>query len=105
MTNDIQQSKQLRKYIRDDRRNPIGVIVAEKHDEEILFGWSLCSVKDRFNKEHGLRIAMGRLLNGSNIKLLRLVEEYLPRFKERVTKYFQASTPASVPVEKTSSMT
>jgi hypothetical protein len=99
------QPAQLRKYIRDDNRNPIGIIVAERRNNNIIYGWSFCCKKDRFNKEFGLKIAQGRLLTGTVAKIPRVVEKTLENFKERAAKYFKTCTSASVPVKETSSLT
>lgn len=51
----------LKQYIRDKKNNPIGILLATQKDNVIHIGWSLCSKKDKFNKEKGMTIAEGRL--------------------------------------------
>lgn len=52
----------LKQYIRDKKNNPIGILLATKKDNVIHIGWSLCSKKDKFNKEKGMTIALGRMM-------------------------------------------
>ncbi len=47
----------LVQYVRNRKNQKIGVVVAT--DKERL-GWSLCCKTDRFDKERGLQIAIGR---------------------------------------------
>jgi hypothetical protein len=45
-------------YVRNKKRQRIGVVVAL---DKTSIGWSACNIKkDRFDKELGLKIAMGR---------------------------------------------
>jgi len=56
----------LVRYVRDQSRRRIGVVVAVPRDHDYGIGWSLCHVRkdgkplDRFDKEMGLKIATGR---------------------------------------------
>ena len=49
-------------YIRDKHNNPrrIMVAVVDKPSKTVKIGYSLCSPKDRFNKEFGLELACKR---------------------------------------------
>jgi len=50
-----------KQYLRDDKRNKIGVMVAIEKDNEISFGFSKCNVtRDKFDKNIGTQIAIGR---------------------------------------------
>jgi hypothetical protein len=55
------QQPVLKQYIRDKKNNPIGILLATQEDNGIHIGWSLCSKKDKFNKEKGMTIALGRM--------------------------------------------
>jgi hypothetical protein len=57
--------KVVYEYIRRPNRQPIGVLCAVLVDGEVQVGWSLCRKGDRFGKELGRRIALGRAMNGS----------------------------------------
>lgn len=48
-------------YIRDEKRNPIGVIVTRKVENYVEVNYSFCSPKDKFDKKIGKKIALGRL--------------------------------------------
>ena len=79
-------------YVRDTNRRKIGILVALNKNQ---IGWSKCNIKkDRFDKEMGLKIAIGR----ANKAPLFLMENYeLPRdihynirpFINRVCRYFK----------------
>jgi hypothetical protein len=77
----------LLEYVRDARRNKIGVIVAldSKH-----IGWSVCSPKDRFSKERGVNIASARAISGTNVKPLvsKGIPKLLRKMENRAEKYF-----------------
>jgi hypothetical protein len=55
----------LIKYLRDNNNHRIGVVVALGSG---VVGWSKCCRKDKFDKELGTHIAMGRAMVGSNVK-------------------------------------
>ena len=83
-------------YIRDDNRVPIGVIVAL---DKQVFGISICSPRDRFNKAMGIKIAEGRailqtptiipnrVVNGQEVFLI--IEDAMVRMHKRAAKYFK----------------
>lgn len=47
----------IKQYYRTKNGNPRGLIIAL---DKGIYGWSLCSKKDVFNKKVGTSIAMGR---------------------------------------------
>lgn len=52
----------LKQYIRDEEtQQPFGVMLADKIEGGIVFGWSLVHLNDNFNKALGDKIATGRL--------------------------------------------
>lgn len=94
-------------YIRDENKHPIGTIVAipiprhldESFSRKYSIGYSICNDCDRFNKEMGKKIAMGRAFWDSkgpipnrivnNTKMDKLVKDELERMNERASKYFK----------------
>lgn len=50
----------LKNYIRDNNRNPQGVVVLIRHKDHYRFGYSLCSPNDKFDKQLGTKIATRR---------------------------------------------
>ena len=73
----------LIEYIRDSKKNPIGVVVANGASK---IGWSLCNIKsgDKFNKEIALTIAIAR---ANTIKLLD---------SDNRIKYYENNIPRSI---------
>lgn len=54
----------IKKYIRDEKRNPHGVVVCVKQEDgKELFGYSLCNPLDKFDKKLGTAIALARATN------------------------------------------
>lgn len=52
----------IKQYIRDEKKNPRGVAVAVRENDEVFYGFSLCNPKDKYNKDQGLKIALARAL-------------------------------------------
>jgi hypothetical protein len=87
-------------YIRHPRTNArIGVLVAKSEDlgegkTRINFGWSMCYKKDEFDRERGLKIALGRAAKGTCIAGSHShVQRDFPKFFRRSLKYFKAEIP------------
>lgn len=74
------------KYIRDEKRNPIGVAVVIKNGDSYRFGYSLCNPQDRFDRELGLRIATNR----ANVPTLQKDEALAPLVVDRRAKVLDA---------------
>ena len=61
----------IKQYVREpdpsqifSKGNPVGVILVRPNENGTYsLGWSQCSRKDRFSKEHGTMIAQNRLEN------------------------------------------
>lgn len=51
------ESNAIIEYVRDEEKNPFGVVVAKDKNE---IGFSLCNPIDSWNKHIGLSIAFGR---------------------------------------------
>lgn len=82
------------KYVRDNKRNLRGVVVATKvGDKQYSIGWSLCRSEDTFNKRVGLNIAIGRAKS-------QVVHSLLPKslysdfegVLDRAARYFKGCT-------------
>jgi hypothetical protein len=73
---------------------PYGVVVGMKMDGGFNVGYSLCNKKDRFNKKIALKIAVGRVYQGSTVvagqsKLPHEVRKMMPAFVARCLKYYK----------------
>lgn len=99
----------LIEYIRDNKKNPIGVVVVSKEsDTSHKIGWSLCYKKDHFNKRIGRNIAFIRVSKeNSNLReqidvgfkesmdvtIPRVVERHIENvFINRCKKYFKVDS-------------
>ncbi len=83
-------------YVRPNRgkhRNePIGVLLASTNDDnKVVISWSLTNIKanDRFDKEKGISMALGRIDTGTNAAIPHLVRKMLPQFIHRSSRYFK----------------
>jgi hypothetical protein len=87
--NDVSNTK-LVSYLRDEDRNPVGVMVAIGPNQ---IGWAFCNKKDRFNKKLGVKIALNRANVGTNhqvpIRWQGEFEKLHAKFQERSVKYFK----------------
>jgi len=89
-------------YIRDNKRNKIGVMAAFRHNEEVYIGWSLCSKQDVFYREFGIELAMNRAVKLFDYEYIGDKIPYsifgdLEIFLDRCAKYFKdAKYPAWV---------
>ncbi len=85
-------NKELVEFVRDRKNNPIGVVVANLHEDTIQIGWSLCKVKvDTFNKEKALMIARNRAGTGTGkeVTIPREVGKTIHRIADRAERYFK----------------
>ena len=78
-------------YVRNRKRQPVGVVVARKNESgRVMFGWSRCNRKDRFDKYLGLELARGRTLGWlSSVEVPRDVNKCLHSISQRAEKYFK----------------
>lgn len=76
-------------YVKNENGQRIGIVTAISVDS---IGWSMCHMsKDKFDKDLGLRIALGRAKNGSNTSIPRnsnLIST-LDIMAERAARYFK----------------
>ena len=78
-------------FVRNKKRQPVGVVVARKIDGYVRLGWSRCSRQDRFNKNLGLELARGRTLGWvGNYQIPHDVNKTLAVMKDRARKYFRS---------------
>lgn len=86
-------SKKIHQYLTGEHGQRVGVLiaVAEKDDDFVSVGWSLCSKRDRFDRVRGLEIAEGRAEKiGHWGDVPPSLEKYdLNGFQERAAKYFK----------------
>jgi hypothetical protein len=55
----ITGKKPIFQYVKRNRKK-IGILVAGIYEDEICFGWSLCSRRDKFDREKGFTLADSR---------------------------------------------
>ncbi len=78
-------------YVRNRKGTPKGILVAVKHGNGFGIGYSFCNKNDRFCKEMGLRIAIGRS-NADGISLEALphaIRKAFPEFTKRCLRYYK----------------
>lgn len=79
----------LKQYIRDANNNPIGVMVAKFYKDNYCIGYSICHPNETYNKELGLKIAIGRMNCKRLLKPKRLdVLVHLSKFYEKCNRIF-----------------
>lgn len=86
----------LKEYIRNpETKQPRGVAIAIRHNDEILYGFSLLNVNmDKFNKTVGFNIAVNRALSESYTlpdtpEREAMVLGAFNRLEKRALKYFK----------------
>lgn len=84
----------IKEYIRDEKRNPHGVCVAVRENDEIFYGFSLCNPLDKYDKELGYKIALARATSPSyqlplGGKTCDAVLTAFENLEERALKYFK----------------
>jgi len=83
----------LFQFVRDRKGQPRGVVVATVVNNEIRYGWSYTNTKagDRFNKQRGIHIALGRIDNGwgHNVVIPYNVTKVLNRMANRAEAYYK----------------
>lgn len=86
----------LKTFVRNKKKQPVGVLVAVKYDKKVYIGWSKCNTKlDRFDRKFGFYLAVVRAnkklltLKKHNAPLPTAVQKWLPKFVERAGKFFK----------------
>ncbi len=83
------------KFVKNNKKQPVGVVVAKASDTSapaVFVGWSRCKVTggDTFNKERGLKIALGRAEHGGGEdKVPHSMTDEITAMGQRATKYFK----------------
>ena len=81
----------IHNYIYNKKNQRVGVVVAKVDDNPLVgIGWSKCntSLGDRFDRERGLKIALGRA-DFRDKNYPRSVAPYIEQMAVRATKYFK----------------
>lgn len=81
-------------YIRNNKGEPKGVVVAVREGDEVFYGYSLCSPKDKWNKKQGVKIATARALARiynlpKSSKSCEQIVDSVQRLSNRAVKYFK----------------
>lgn len=89
----------IKKYIRNDKGQPIGMMVADLINDKISFGWSLTHRNDRYSKDQGTRIAFGRLTANatrSSVVVPSMILSDMQAFKLNAIKFFKRDSEVTV---------
>lgn len=94
----------LKEFIRNEKQQPIGIAVAVKEGDQILYGFSLCHRNDRFDKELGLKIATQRAIAGEyNMPLSKASRDkilaHYDSLVKRSLRYFKDIAPENITLE------
>lgn len=95
MNSVVVPSSTLISYSRDKKGNPRGVLVAVKIGDrgDFNIGYAQCRKEDKFSKNMGLKIAVGRAELGFNYNSLdnlpHNLRKMLPSFIQRCEKYYR----------------
>jgi len=83
--------KQIVEYVRDDKGEPRGVLLAAKVDGSVRLTWSYANVKagDHFKRSLGVRIAEGRLHKPTKRETPDRILKRVQRFANRARRYFK----------------
>ncbi len=87
----LQEEKLFVQYVRDENRNRIGVVVGLPNGDKI--GWSKIrfnkdgSALDHFDRELGIKIAVGRALNGTRRLVPPEVQYVVDIMTDRLYRY------------------
>lgn len=79
--------------------DPRGILVADRIDGEVRIGWSFANRKlDPFNKNIGMKIAIGRLTMPSAINRIphQVISDIKNSFAERAATYFKVPVAAII---------
>lgn len=79
-------------FVRDRKGNPRGVVVATLDEQSnVTLGWSYTNIKagDRFNKQRGIDIALGRVKTGTDAQVPHNVQKVSDRMYRRALIYFK----------------
>ena len=81
----------IHQYIRNKKNEPVGVVLATKLPTgEVVTGWSKCCKTDKFDKQIGIQIALGRAIKGSSAVLPHQINKALSNMAVRAVRYFKS---------------
>jgi hypothetical protein len=95
----------IKEYIRDDKYNPRGVVVAVKENNQVYYGYSLCNPRDKYDKETAMKIAINRALceKGFNLPKVpatrQLIFDKFRSVEARALNYFKDIPQENVKIE------
>lgn len=95
----------IKEYIRDEKQNPRGVVVAVKENDQVYYGYSLCSPHDNYDKETGMKIAINRALSEKGFTLPKvpatrqLIFDRFHSVEARALSYFKDVPQENVKIE------
>lgn len=82
---------EIRRYVRNKKGHPVGMLLAIKDEKGVHIGWSKCNTRlDIFDRKKGAVIAQARALKGSIVPYPREIEKSIYDFMNRAEKYFKA---------------
>jgi hypothetical protein len=81
-------------YIRNDDRQPCGVVVVVREGDNVSYGYSICNPIDKWDRKKGVKIAVARAIAGSyNLPIGKKnhdkVLEGFRHISNRAVKYFK----------------
>jgi hypothetical protein len=85
-------SQEFITYYRDSNRNPLGVVIALRDDNDVVqFGWASCNEGDTFDKEFGLDIARARAFKGKGRPVPTSISDVVRHYNfiEKCEKFFK----------------
>lgn len=95
MISELKDKRYLVEYLRNDKKSPYGVMLAIKGDDNVIrYGWSRVGLsksgqlKDSFNKDRGLFIAMKRAESIGLSKVPASFKGQLEKFIENCKDWF-----------------
>ena len=85
----------IKQYLRNSNNTPIGVMLADLRDGNLVFGWSVTNPADRYNRKLGDLIAANRLnadTPNQDIVVPTVMFFHMDEFILRAQKYFRTAT-------------
>lgn len=81
-------------YIRKNNKQPHGVVVAVRNNNEVFYGYSLCNKVDKWDRKEGIDEAVKKALSGGYDlpvvkKTCKKVLNALEHMERRALKYFK----------------
>ena len=83
----------LKKYVRNSKNNPIGVVIAcLDKDDKITLGHAKCHKTDTYDSKRMMQIAIGRALSQKPSCPAVTVLKTIENMAERAVKYYKGKT-------------